>query len=61
MTSRKVYCPKFKVMFNMRGEILQLATGLQEFHVKSCENEPKCTFLNHVECRVHKVLQAGKW
>jgi len=38
-----------------------LANGLQEFHVKSCENEPHCTQMNHVDCRVHKVLQTGKW
>lgn len=61
MTSRKVYCPKFKVMFWMQGTLKHGGLGLEDFHIKSCEHEPKCTFLNHVECRVHKVLQTGKW
>lgn len=61
MSSRSVYCPVHKRMFQMKGEIVLLANNLEQIHVKSCENEPQCTMMNHVECVVGKVLQTGKW
>lgn len=61
MSTREVYCPAMKLYFDMKGSITDLGTGLQEFHIKSCENEPCCTFMNQEGCRVREVLQAGKW
>lgn len=61
MTARKkVYCPVLKLMFWMQGTIKD-GSSLQEFHARSCENGPKCTQMNDVNCRVHKVIQTGKW